>query len=193
MAWILALLIPLIIIVALAVIILIVYVGYYNRFVVLSNRIKNSLSQIDVQLKKRADLVPNLVESVKGYMKHEAKIMKEVSDARKALVGANSSTDMGKRIKAGDALQGVLGRLFAVAENYPNLKANENFLQLQTELSSIEDKIAYSRQAYNDSIMSFDNAVQTFPGNIFAGKFKSQAGQYIKIPEAEKQPVKVKF
>lgn len=188
------LVIPLIIIGVLAVIILLMWIGYYNRFVVLSNRIKNSFSQIDVQLKKRADLVPNLVETVKGYAKHEAKIMKEVSDARKMLVNANASGKMDARIKAGDVLQNSLGRLFAIAENYPNLKANENFLGLQQELSSIEDKIAYARQAYNDSIMSFDNSVQTFPGNIFAGqKFKSQAGQYIKIPEAERAPVKVSF
>lgn len=189
----LAVLIPLIIIAVLVIIFLLMWIGYYNRFVVLSNRIKNSFSQIDVQLKKRADLVPNLVETVKGYAKHEASIMKEVSDARKSLVNANASGKMDARIKAGDALQGALGRLFAIAENYPNLKANENFLNLQTELSSIEDKIAYARQAYNDSIMGFDNSVQTFPGNIFAGKFKSQAGQYIKIPEAERAPVKVKF
>jgi LemA protein len=120
--------------------------------------------------------------------------MKEVSDARKALVGANASSDMGKRVKAGDALQSVLGRLFAIAENYPTLKANENFLQFQNELSSIEDKVAYARQFYNDSILGFDNAVQTFPGNIFAGqKFKSQAGKYIQIPEAERASPKVKF
>jgi len=186
-------LIILIIVAVIVVIFLIMWISYYNRFIVLSNRIKNSFSQIDVQLKKRADLVPNLVETVKGYAKHEAKIMKEVSDARKSLVNANASGKMDARIKAGDALQGALGRLFAIAENYPNLKANENFLGLQTELSSIEDKIAYSRQAYNDSIMSFDNAVQTFPGNIFAGKFKEQVGKYIKIPEAERAPVKVSF
>ena len=120
--------------------------------------------------------------------------MKEVSDARKSLVNANASGKMDARIKAGDALQNSLGRLFAVAENYPNLKANENFLSLQQELASIEDKIAYARQAYNDSIMGFDNSVQTFPGNVFAGqKFKSQAGQYIKIPDAERAPVKVNF
>ncbi len=194
MTLLLALLIPLIIIVVLVVIVLLIWVSYYNRFVVLSNRIKNSFSQIDVQLKKRADLVPNLVETVKGYAKHEAKIMKEVSDARKSLVSANDSGNMPARMKAGDALQNSLGRLFAIAENYPNLKANENFLGLQTELSSIEDKIAYARQAYNDSIMGFDNSVQTFPGNIFAGqKFKEQAGKYIQIPEAERAVVKVSF
>ncbi|MCX6741797.1 MAG: LemA family protein [Candidatus Pacearchaeota archaeon] len=184
----------LIVVGVLIVIFLLMWVGYYNKFIILSNRIKNSFSQIDVQLKKRADLVPNLMESVKGYMKHEAGIMKDVSDARKALVGANSSNDMGKRVKAGDALQSALGRLFAIAENYPNLKANENFLQFQNELSAIEDKVAYSRQFYNDSILGFDNAVQTFPGNLFAGqKFKSQAGKYIQIPEAERASPKVKF
>jgi LemA protein len=188
------LLIPLIIIAALVIIILLIWIGYYNRFVVLSNRIKNSFSQIDVQLKKRADLVPNLVETVKGYAKHEKGIMTEVTSAHKALVSANASGDMGKRVRAGDALQNVLGRLIALGEQYPNLKANENFLQLQNELSAIEDKIAYARQFYNDSVLGFDNAVQTFPGNLFAGqRFKSQAGQYIKIPEAERKPVQVKF
>ena len=157
-------------------------------------RIKNSFSQIDVQLKKRADLVPNLVETVKGYAKHEAGIMTAVTTAHKALVSANASGDMSARVKAGDALQGVLGRLIALGEAYPTLKANENFLQLQNELSEIEEKIAYARQFYNNSILGFDNAVQTFPGNIFATqKFKSQAGKYIQIPEAERAPVKVKF
>lgn len=183
----------LIILAVLIVIVLIMWVSYYNRFVVLSNRIKNSFSQIDVQLKKRADLVPNLVETVKGYAKHEKGIMTEVTSAHKALVSANASGDMSKRVKAGDALQNVLGRLIALGEAYPNLKANENFLNLQQELSAIEDKIAYARQFYNDSILGFDNAVQTFPGNIFAGKFKEQAGKYIQIPEAERAPVKVKF
>lgn len=188
-----SLLIPIIIIAALVVIFLLMWVGYHNRFVVLSNRIKNSWSQIDVQLKKRADLVPNLVESVKGYAKHEKGIMTEVTKAHKALVSANASGDINSRVKAGDALQNVLGRLIALGEAYPNLKANENFLQLQTELAAIEDKIAYSRQFYNDSILIFDNAVQTIPGSWFAGKFASQAGKYIKIGESERAPVKVKF
>ncbi|MEM4703266.1 MAG: LemA family protein [Candidatus Aenigmatarchaeota archaeon] len=187
------LLIILVIIVAIVVIVLLMWLGYYNRFVILSNRIKNSLAQIDVQLKKRADLVPNLIETVKGYMKHEAKMIKEVSDARKALVSANTTGDMTKRIKAGDALQSALKTIFAIAENYPNLKANENFVKLQEELTAIEDKIAYARQFYNDSILSFDNAVQTIPGKWFAGRFRLEAGKYIKIPEQERQVVKVKF
>lgn len=183
----------LIIIAILVAIVLLMWLGYYNKFVILSNRIKNSFAQIDVQLKKRAELVPNLVETVKGYMKHEEKIMKEVNEARKALAGANTTGDIVKRIEAGDALQKALGKLFAIAENYPKLKANENFLKLQEELSAIEDKIAYARQFYNDSVLEFDNAVKTIPGKWFAGRFKLEASKYIKIPEAERTPVKVKF
>lgn len=181
------------IIIAIVVIFLLMLWGYYNRFIVLDNRIQNSFSQIDVQLKKRADLVPNLMESVKGYMKHEKSIMEGVSEARKALVGANKSGDMAKRVRAGDALQNALGRLFAVAENYPNLKANENFLQFQNELAAIEDKIAYARQFYNDSILSYNNACKTVPGVWFAGMFHKTAGKYLEIPATERAAPKVKF
>jgi len=174
-----------------AVVLVLLFIALYNRLVKLRNNRENAFADIDVQLKQRLDLIPQLVEAVKGYMKHEKGIMDSVSEARKALIGAKG---IDKKLKADNALEGALGRLFAIAENYPNLKANENFLGLQTELSSIEEKIAYARQAYNDSIMGFDNAVQTFPGNVFAGaKFKSQAGQYIKIPEADRAPVKVSF
>ena len=185
--------IVLIVIAALVVLFLLILFGYYNRFAILQNRIENSFSQIDVQLKKRADLVPNLVETVKGYAKHEKEIMDKVSEARKALVSANASGDMTRRVKAGDALQNVLGRLFAVAENYPTLKANENFLHLQQELSAIEDKVAYARQAYNDSIYTYNNLCRTVPGAWFAAMFKKQAGKYLEIPQAEREPVKVKF
>ncbi|MCX8194116.1 MAG: LemA family protein [Candidatus Pacearchaeota archaeon] len=183
----------LIVLIVLIVIALLIVFGYYNRFAVLQNRIENSLAQIDVQLKKRADLVPNLVETVKGYAKHEEKIMREVSEARKALVSAISSKDLIKEIKAGDALQGVLGRLFAIAENYPNLRANENFLQLQQELAAIEDKIAYARQFYNDSVLNYNNLCKTIPGAWFAALFGKKAGKYLEIPQAEREPVKVKF
>jgi LemA protein len=165
-------------------------ISYYNRFALLQNRIENSSSQIDVQLKKRADLVPNLMESVKGYMKHERAVITEVTNARKALVGAK---DMNKKLKAGDELQGALGRLFAIAENYPNLKANENFVQFQQELSAIEDKIAYSRQYYNDSILDYENLFHTFPGNMFASIFGKKQQEYLKITEAERAAPKVKF
>lgn len=177
-------------IIGLAVLLVIIVISYFNRFAVLQNRIENSSSQIDVQLKKRADLVPNLMESVKGYMKHEKSIMIEVTNARKALLAAGN---LGKKIKAGDQLQNALKSIFALAENYPNLKANENFLQLQSELSAIEDKVAYARQFYNDSVLDYDNLFSTFPGNMFASMFGKKQQEYLKISEAERAVPKVSF
>jgi LemA protein len=164
--------------------------GYYNKFAILRNRTENSASQIDVQLKRRAELVPNLVASVKGYVKHEKSMIEKVTDSRKALLGAKTLQD---KVKAGDQLGTALKSVFALAENYPNLKANENFLQLQQELSSIEDKIAYSRQFYNDSILDYDNLRSTFPGVMFAHLFNFKELSYLKIPEAQTKPVKVDF
>ncbi len=178
------------ILIALIALIVIIFIGYYNRFVVLANRIANSLSQIDVQLKRRADLIPNLMESVKGYMKHEKGIMNSVTEARKALVGAK---DLPSKMKANNKLEGFLGKLFAIAENYPDLKANTNFLQLQNELTTTEDKIAYSRQFYNDSILSYNNLCQKFPGVIFAGIYGKKSKEYIKIEPVERKAVKVSF
>jgi LemA protein len=168
----------------------ITFISYYNRFALLENRIENSSSQIDVQLKRRADLIPNLMESVKGFMKHEKSVITEVTDARKALVGAKG---VGNKIKADQKLEGALGRLFAIAENYPNLKANENFIQLQNELASTEDKIAYSRQYFNDSILEYDNLFSTFPGNMFAKMFSKKQKEYLKITEVERKTPVVKF
>lgn len=182
----------LIVLIAIVIIVLII-IGFYNRFVVLENRIQNSFAQIDVQLKKRADLVPNLIEAVKGYMKHEQSIMREVTEARKALIGAIESRDVVKSVKAGDVLQKALGKLFAIAENYPSLKANENFLQLQQELAVIEDKIAYARQFYNDAVLAYNNLCKTIPGAWFASLFGKKAGKYLEIPEAEREPIRVKF
>lgn len=178
---------------ALVILFLLMLWGYYNRFTVLLNRIDNSFAQIDVQLKRRADLIPNLIETVKGYASHEKEILNRVSEARAALVGANKSGDMAKRIKADNALEGVLGRLFAIAENYPTLKANENFMKLQEELSSTEDKIAYSRQFYNDSILSYNNSCKTFPGVMFAKILGKKPGNWLQILEAERETPKVKF
>src|SRR5208283_4278893 len=152
------------ILIAVIVILVFMFLYYFNRFAVLSNRVDNSLSQIDVQLKRRADLIPNLLETVKGYAKHEKSIMIEVTKARQTLV---SATDIVGKVKANNVLQGALGRLFAVAENYPDLKANQNFLELQRELSTTEDKIAYSRQFYNDSILEYNNLCKTFPGTLY--------------------------
>jgi len=177
----------LIILFALLVIILI---SYFNRFVVLGNRIDNSLSQINVQLKRRADLIPNLIETVKGYAKHEKDAIKAVTDARKALVGASG---VEQKVKADRALEGALGKLFAIAEGYPDLKANTNFLELQKELTATEDKVAYARQFYNDSILSYNNMCQRFPGNVFAGIFGKKPREYLQIAEAEKKLPKVKF
>lgn len=178
------------ILIGFVVLVALVFIYYFNKFVILSNRIDNSLSQIDVQLKKRADLVPNLLNTVKGYAKHESGIMKEVTEARKALLAGKT---LPARMKAGAELQQALGSIFAIAENYPQLKANENFLQLQNELSAIEDKIAYSRQYYNDNILSYNNSVQTFPGIMFAAIFGKKQKEFLKIPSEEKAVPKVSF
>ncbi|MEM0465703.1 MAG: LemA family protein [Candidatus Pacearchaeota archaeon] len=163
---------------------------YYNRFVVLENRIENSAAQIDVQLKKRADLIPNLVKTVSGYAKHEKKIMEEVTKARAEMLKAGN---LQAKVKAGDAIQAALSKIFAIAENYPQLKANENFLQLQTELAAIEDKIAYARQYYNDSVLAYDNATSMFPGVFFFKLYGKTKKEYLKIPEAEKSVPSIKF
>lgn len=163
---------------------------YYNRFVVLGNRIDNSLSQIDVQLRKRADLVPNLISTVKGYAKHEKGIMADVTKARKEFMSAKS---LPQKMKAGAEMQNALKSILAIAENYPQLKANENFLHLQQELSAIEDKVAYARQHYNDSILVFNNSVEQFPGVFFAKMYGKKEQEFIKIPQEAKAVPKVEF
>lgn len=177
-------------IIGLVVLIVIIFVVYYNRFVTLENIIDNSLSQIDVQLKKRADLVPNLISSVKGYAKHEKGIMSDVTNARKAFMSAK--TFEGK-VKAGAKLQHALKSILAIAENYPQLRANENFLQLQQELASIEDKVAYARQHYNDSILSYNNLTKKVPGVWFASMYNKTPKPYLEIPKEERAVPKVEF
>ena len=178
------------ILIAVIVLIVIILISYYNRFAVLQNRIENSVGQIDVQLKKRADLVPNLLGSVKGYMKHEKDLFTEITKARQQFIKAGNIQE---KIKAGDGMEKALKSVFAIAESYPNLRANENFLQLQQELSAIEDKVAYSRQYYNDSVLEYDNLFSTFPGNMFAKLFGKQQQDYLKISEADKAVPKVSF
>ena len=156
----------LIIIVILVVFFLLIFFGYYNRIIRLENRIDNSWAQIDVQLKRRADLIPNLMETVKGYMKHERETLESVTNARAALMKAKTPQE---NINADNMLTGALKTLFAVAENYPDLKANQNFLNLQDELTNTENKVAYSRQHFNDSVLAFNNIVETIPGKWFAG------------------------
>ncbi len=164
---------------------------YYNRITVLSNRIDNAWSQIDVQLKKRADLVPNLVETVKGYTKHEQKAIEMVTQARERMLGAGNVKE---RMEAGNALAGALKTIFALAENYPALRASENFKLLQEQLDGIESKIAYARQFYNDSVLAYNNVISTLPGRWFAGMMdRTEQRPYLEIPEAERGPVKVTF
>jgi LemA protein len=165
---------------------------YINRIIVLSNRIDNAWSQIDVQLKKRADLVPNLVETVKGYMKHERKAIEMVTKAREEMMKAG--TDMKARAKAEAQLTAALKTIFALSENYPKLKASENFKMLQEQLESIENKVAYARQFYNDSVLEYNNMVTTIPGRWFVGLAgKPRTREYFQIEETERKPVKVEF
>jgi len=162
----------------------------FNNIITLENRIENAFAQIDVQLKKRTDLVPNLVETVKGYMKHEQTAIKAVTEARAAMMGAKTT---GEKLKADQGLEKALKTIFALAENYPNLKANENFLLLQNELTDIEEKIAYARQAYTDSILEFNVVITTIPGMWIAGMMGKAKKEQFKIEEEERKPVKVKF
>ena len=180
----------LIIIVVVVVIFLLIYWGFYNRIIRLENRIDNSWAQIDVQLKRRADLIPNLMETVKGYMKHERETLESVTNARSALLKAKTPQE---NVDADNMLTGALKTLFAVAENYPDLKANQNFLNLQDELAHTENKIAYSRQHFNDSVLAFNNTIETFPGNVFARRMGRKERQMLQIPEADREVPKVSF
>jgi LemA protein len=182
--------IGIIIVVLILVIFLLVFWGYYNRIIRLENRIDNSWAQIDVQLRRRAELIPNLMETVKGYMKHEKEVLENVTKARSAIMKAKTPQE---NIEADNMLTGALKSLFAVAENYPDLKANQNFLNLQDELTHTEDKIAYSRQHYNDSVLSFNNTIETFPGLIFARRMGKKEREMLQIPEAARELPKVKF
>ncbi len=168
-------------------VILIIY--YFNKMVVLQNNVKNAFAQIDVQLKKRADLVPNLVETVKGYAKHEKTIFLEIARVRKEMLNSRGI----ERIRKGNELQRLIKSIFAIAENYPELKASENFKLLQEQLEGIENKIAAARQFYNDSVLEYNNFIKTFPGNLFASIFKKKPMEFIEISEKERELPKVKF
>ncbi len=166
---------------------LIIYI--YNSLIRLRMRVNNAWSQIDVQLKRRYDLIPNLISAVKGYMKHEKGVLEEVTKARTSLM----SGSMAAKAKASNQITEALKSIFAVAENYPQLKANENFKQLQEELSGTESKIAYARQFYNDSVMSYNEALQVFPKNIFANLFRFVKRDFFETEKEEKKNVKVEF
>lgn len=180
-----------IIIIAGVLIVLVLYgIGVYNKLVNAKNKVANQFSQVDIQLKRRADLIPNLVETVKGYAKHEEGTLTAVIEARNKAVKAGS---VNEKIEANNELTGALNKLFALAEAYPELKANENFLSLQNDLKETEDKITYARQFYNDSAMEFNNLVEMFPSNIVALIFGFKKYEYFKIDEKEKETPKVKF
>ena len=167
------------------------FIATYNRMIVLRNRIDNSWSQIDVQLRRRYDLIPNLVEIVKGYAAHERQTFEEVTKARQAGIDASTVQD---QAAAENMITQALRRLFAVAEAYPQLRATENFQMLQEELSGTESKIAYARQFYNDTVLSYHNMIQSFPARIIAGMGGFKMREYFEIEEPEaKQPVKVQF
>jgi LemA protein len=167
------------------------FIGMYNSLITLRNRCDNAWSQVDVQLRRRYDLIPNLVETVKGYAKHESGVFERVTQARAAAVNAQTVKDQGQ---AENVLTGALKSLFAVAENYPDLKANQNFLMLQEELAGTEGKVAYARQFYNDNVMKFNMRQQVFPSNIIANMFGFKPRDYFQIDEdVARGPVKVSF
>lgn len=161
--------IGLIVIIAIVIILVVVAISLYNNLVALRNRVDNAWAQIDVQLQRRLDLIPNLVETVKGYASHERGTLDEVTAARSAVMQAATPAD---KMVADNMLTSSLKSLFAVAEAYPDLKANANFQQLQSQLAETEDKISYMRQSYNDTVMKYNTAIQTFPGVLFSGMFK---------------------
>lgn len=181
----------LIVVLAIVGFVVIFVVGIYNRLVTLRNRCDNSWAQVDVQLRRRYDLIPNLMETVKGYAKHEREVFQKVTEARAQAINAGSVKEQGA---AENMLTGALKSLFAVVENYPDLKANQNFLMLQEELAGTEGKIAYARQFYNDNIMQFNLKQQVFPSNIIASMFNFKEKEYFEIEEPEaREPVEVKF
>lgn len=180
-----------IIIIVLAVLFIVgTIIHLYNNLVNLRNHVKNSYSQIEVQLKRRNDLIPNLVETVKGYAGHEKEVFENVTKARTSVMNA---TNIDEASAADGQLTGALKSLFAVAENYPELKANSNFQQLQSELTETEDKISYSRQFYNDMVLKYNNACEQFPSSLFAKWFNFHQAEFYQIPESETAVPEVKF
>lgn len=172
-------------------------IGMYNRLVNERNRVRNAFAQIDVQLTRRHDLIPNLVEAVKGYIKHERETLEAVVQARNNAVSSldaakadPANAELIKKLGASEgALGAALSRLFALSEAYPDLKANQNMMQFQEELASTENKVAFSRQAFNDSVLGYNNTVQNFPNNVIAGMFSFESASFLDIEEPEKRDV----
>lgn len=181
---------PLLIVGIIAVVIILFIWGMYNSLVTLKVRIKEAFAQIDVQLKRRADLIPNLVETVKGYVKHEKEVFENVTKARSALMGATSPHE---KAAADNMLTGALKSLFAVAEAYPQLRASENFQTLQQELTDTEDKVAYSRQFYNNVVMEYNTKIAVFPNVLIANMMGFVAEEFFEATESDRKKVEVKF
>ncbi|MBQ6840764.1 MAG: LemA family protein [Bacilli bacterium] len=181
-----------IILVIVAVVLLIVFyiIATRNSLVVLRNRVKDQMSQIDIQLKRRFDLIPNLVETVKGYAKHEKETLEGVINARNSYLSASTPEE---QLKADGELNKAINKLFALSEAYPDLKANQNFINLQSELSATEEKITYARQFYNDSVLNLNNKIELFPSNMVASMFGFKKENFFEASEEEKATVKVKF
>ena len=179
-----------VILIGLAALLIIYLIATYNGLVVLKTRIQEAFSGIDVQLKRRADIIPNLVETVKGYAKHEKSVFENVTKARSALMSAQSPEE---KAQANNQLTATLKSLFAVAENYPELKANTNFQDLQRQLEDTEDKVAYSRQFYNSNVLDFNTKVHVFPSNIIANMLGFKAEPFFQAEEEERKKVDVKF
>ncbi len=178
-------------IILIVLVILFVYLwSIYNSLVSAKARVSEALSEIDVQLKRRTDLIPNLVETVKGYAKHEKSLFEDVTKARASLMSAQSTKE---KAEANNVLTGTLKSLFAVAENYPDLKASQNFLSLQEELSDTENKIAYSRQFYNTNVRDYNTQIQVFPNLLFANMLNFKPSEYFEAGDEDKKPVKVDF
>lgn len=177
------------IVIGIVAIILIYVIVAYNGLVKLRNWVKESWSQIDVQLKRRHDLIPNLLETVKGYTKHEKETLEKVIQARNGLISGSPS----ERVEADSQLQGALKSVFALGESYPDLKADQNFVSLQEELANTENKVAYSRQLYNKTVAEYNTKRESFPTNMIAGMFNFKAEQLLVTPEAEKEVPKITF
>lgn len=179
-----------IILLIVVVLIFLFFVSTYNSLVQLRNKVKDQFSQIDVQLKKRADLIPNLVETVKGYAKHEKGTLEDVIKARNTYLSAGSPDE---KMKSSGELTQAINKLFALAESYPDLKANENFLDLQKQLKEVEDKISYARQFYNDTVLMYNNKIEMFPSNLIASLFHFEKENFFEATEDERKNVEVKF
>lgn len=179
-----------IVLIGVAILLVLYLVGMYNGFIILRTRIQEALSGIDVQLKRRADLIPNLVETVKGYAKHEKEVFENVTKARASMMNAGS---LQEKADANNMMSGALKSLFAVAESYPELKANTNYQDLQRQLEDTEDKVSFSRQFYNGNVLEFNSKVQFFPGNIIANMFGFKVSEFFAATEEEKKKIEVKF